>query len=436
MISLQVIRFLGILYQREVGLPVPYSELIKNFDRIRDYLRDFYVYGFKRRDEYNAKSARSYDNERRRVESWLGEYMSFRQGPDGKRIFISIDSREIKHNPLYKAFKAKSFTSKDIMLNFFILDALHNGSAFTVSELVDVLGNEYISMFETPVFLDEAIVRIKLKEYESLGLLTSEKHGKQLRYRKNIDNVPLQQWADAVTFYSEEDPLGVVGSYLLDKLPDTPDHFRYKHHYILHAPESEVLYTLLLAINEKRMAEIHIFNPRRDSPSSHTVTPLRIAVSTQSGRRYIMAYSHNAHRINLYRLDTIRRAEAGAPDDDFNERLTQSYKFLENMWGVSSGLDIHLDHIEFIVRAEPDEAFIVERLNREKRCGSVEQIGGNLYRFSADVYDTSEMLPWIRTFIGRIVSFDTTSDHTRKTFLEDLDVMYTMYIGGENNVVS
>ena len=46
-----------------------YSELIKNFERIRDYMREFYVYGFKSREEYDTKSARSYDNERRRIES-------------------------------------------------------------------------------------------------------------------------------------------------------------------------------------------------------------------------------------------------------------------------------------------------------------------------------------------------------------------------------
>ena len=28
-----------------------YSELIKNFARIRDYMREFYVYGFKSREE-------------------------------------------------------------------------------------------------------------------------------------------------------------------------------------------------------------------------------------------------------------------------------------------------------------------------------------------------------------------------------------------------
>lgn len=84
-----------------------YSELIKNFKNIRGYMREFYVYGFKSREEYDAKSARSYDNERRRMESWLGDYMSFRQDAAGKQVFLSVDSRSIPHNPLYQPFSLK-----------------------------------------------------------------------------------------------------------------------------------------------------------------------------------------------------------------------------------------------------------------------------------------------------------------------------------------
>ena len=29
-----------------------YSELIKSFEKIRDYMRDFYVYGFKSREDF------------------------------------------------------------------------------------------------------------------------------------------------------------------------------------------------------------------------------------------------------------------------------------------------------------------------------------------------------------------------------------------------
>ena len=60
-----------------------YSELVKSFERIRSYMREFYVYGFKSREEYSIKSARSYDNERRRIESWIGDFMSFHQDTSG-----------------------------------------------------------------------------------------------------------------------------------------------------------------------------------------------------------------------------------------------------------------------------------------------------------------------------------------------------------------
>ncbi len=103
-----------------------YSELIKNFDRIRDYMREFYVYGFKSREEYDKKSARSYDNERRRMESWLGDYMRFRQTAKGKAVFLSVDSRVTRRNPLYAAWKTKSFTDGDITLHFLLFDALND----------------------------------------------------------------------------------------------------------------------------------------------------------------------------------------------------------------------------------------------------------------------------------------------------------------------
>ena len=66
-----------------------YSELVKNFSRIRDYMREFYVYGFKSRNEFTKKSGRSYDDEKRRLESWLKDYMQFRQTAEGKNVLMT-----------------------------------------------------------------------------------------------------------------------------------------------------------------------------------------------------------------------------------------------------------------------------------------------------------------------------------------------------------
>ena len=101
-----------------------FQELIKNFDRIRDYMRQFYIYGFKARTEFDGKSARTYDNERRRIESWLADYTRADYTSKGKHVYINVDSKEIPQNPLYTAWKSKSFTDNDLMLHFFLLDQM------------------------------------------------------------------------------------------------------------------------------------------------------------------------------------------------------------------------------------------------------------------------------------------------------------------------
>ena len=56
-----------------------------------------------------------------------GSYMYFRQNAGGKNCFISVDKQKIRHNPFYKALKAKSFTANDIIAAFFLLDILQPG---------------------------------------------------------------------------------------------------------------------------------------------------------------------------------------------------------------------------------------------------------------------------------------------------------------------
>ena len=130
-----------------------YSELIKSFEKIRDYMREFYIYGFKSREDFNKKSARSYDDERRRIESWLGGYMAFRRSAEGKNVFISVDNRSVPFNPLHNAWKAKSFTDKDIVLHFCILDLLAEGTWRSVGEITEGVAG-LLSHTDTPFEID------------------------------------------------------------------------------------------------------------------------------------------------------------------------------------------------------------------------------------------------------------------------------------------
>ena len=76
---------------------------------------------------------------------------------------------------------------------------------------------------------------------------------------------------------------------------------------------------------------------------------------------------------------------------------------------------------------EDNEEYIVRRLEREKRIGTVEKLDQHTYRFSADVYDTSEMIPWIRTFICRIIKLNFSNRTIENQFKNDMKMMYRMY---------
>lgn len=63
----------------------------------------------------------------------------------------------------------------------------------------------------------------------------------------------------------------------------------------------------------------------------------------------------------------------------------------------------------------------------------MERLDRHTARFSADVYDASEMIPWIRTFLCRITEIHISSPELQAHFLEDMREMYAMYgvEGGE-----
>mgnify|MGYP000069412218 FL=1 len=79
------------------------------------------------------------------------------------------------------------------------------------------------------------------------------------------------------------------------------------------------------------------------------------------------------------------------------------------------------------MRISSDEPYILQCLEREKRCGRVEKTDAEHYRFIADVHDAGEMLPWLRTFIGRIESFYCSNKAVEEKFWQDLAEVYAMY---------
>lgn len=412
-----------------------YSELVKNFNRIRDYMREFYIYGFKSREEYTRKSARSYDDERRRIESWLGDYMGFRQNADGKNVFISIDSRATSHNPLYKAWKTKSFTDGDITLHFILMDIFASAQkALSLTEITEQI-DEYLSIFPEPKTFDVSTVRKKLNEYISEGIVLGEKQGKSMYYSWTMEKCDLDR--DILDFFSEIAPCGVIGSFLLDQVKEQDSHFSFKHHYITSAMDSEILCSVFMAIREKRSVILETYNRHKERVSESHVVPLRVMVSAQSGRQYLIAYAPRFRRILSFRTDHITSVKIGEVSERFDQMRQKLDEMQKHMWGVSTQnrWGNRMEHVEFTIRYGAGEKHIPKRLEREKRCGTVVHLDENTSRFTADVYDASELIPWIRTFICRITEIHISNEKLEEQFLEDIKAMYALYglEDGENH---
>lgn len=405
-----------------------FQELIKSFPKIREYVRDFFVYGFKTRSDFKDKSPRTYDNQRRRLESWLAPYVRKDYVAGGFNISLAIDSNLLDTNPLFQVWKTKSFTDNDIQLHFFILDLLQDGRERAAEEITDSLLTKYEVLF------DIQTVRRKCNSYVKEGLLNKHKTGKTVVF--SLDNT-LSHWlksteniCNALAFYQMAGSFGIIANLLLEQLDVKNQTFRVKHSFFVHTLEDEILLSLLDAMHRQAAINLEIKSSKREMKNMITCVPLQIFTSTRSGRRFLCAYLNSSKRFTCFRLDTVKKVLFLEQTDNYEDLLTKLERNRPHLWGVSfqSEERHHSDRLTMTVWAlEPTENYIVERLKREGRGGTVTRTARNTYRYETEVFDCNEMLPWIRTFIGRILSLECTAKSVEQRFYKDLHTMYHIY---------
>ncbi len=405
-----------------------FKELIKSFPKTREYVRDFFVYGFKTREEFKGKSPRTYDNERRRIESWLSGFVKRDYTEKGKNISLAIDSNLLDTNPLYQVWKTKSFTDNDIMLHFFLLDMLSDTGGMTIEEITDGILNDY------EVFFDVQMVRRKCNSYVKEGLLRKEKHGKDLLYLKNPDfkdtlaQFPMLE--SALQFYQLSAPLGIVGNTVLDTISSKNETFRVKHSFFVHTLEDEILLELLNAMRQQFSVELMIRGTKSSNESTMLGVPLQIFTSTRTGRRFLCLYLAKSKRFTCVRMDSIKKLQLAEHVPDYITLREMLMKNHDHLWGVSfqNGGRTHLETVKLTLHIkEGTEDYILKRLTREGKGGTINHIAPDTYTYEKEVFDSNEMLPWLRTFTGRILDIECSASRLKSLFYSDMEAMYQMY---------
>ena len=185
---------------------------------------------------------------------------------------------------------------------------------------------------------------------------------------------------------------------------------------------------LFEAIQKKCYITVDNLGKYADKVRTIRLVPLKIYISAQNGRQNLIAFHEQANRLNSYRLDYLLNIRIEGTCEKFDALRDTLSKVEGHMWGVNCRWNIkHLEHVEFELKTENDEQFIVRRLEREKRCGYVEKLDEHHYRYTADVFDTMEMVPWIRTFLSRITRMNFSNRTIEKKFKSDIQEMYRMY---------
>lgn len=110
---------------------------------------------------------------------------------------------------------------------------------------------------------------------------------------------------------------------------------------------------------------------------------------------------------------------------EYREKLQKN---IDRVWGVGFGGRSRLEVIcmKLYVR-EGQEDFILDRIHREGKGGELLRLEPNIYLYTKEVYDSSDISPWIKTFTGRIIQLEGTNDAVINRFYSDINRMKAIY---------
>lgn len=230
--------------------------------------------------------------------------------------------------------------------------------------------------------------------------MSEVKSGRNILYTKTncyADNIVSQYkgLGDMIKFFSEENPFGVVGSFIMDKLGAKNNIFVRKHAYMVHTLDDEILIDIMEAMEQKKAVLLSCVSRKNDKKHEITAIPLKIHCSVQTGRNYLIMYFTKQKRLMSVRVDSIVKVtplDVVADYDTYYRYYEDNRRFL---WGTSFGKSRRYgqkEHIHMEIAVdEAKEMYVVKRLEREKRSGTVTKKSDGLYAFDIDLLTLTKL---------------------------------------------
>lgn len=378
-----------------------YQELVKSFDNIRKISQDFFIYGYNGRGDFPFISDRMYDNELRRIKSYLKNYVITTQTKDKKTISISSNTIYDTINPLFELFSGKSFTSKDCFLHFVLLDILSNYKTKTLNEIYDEILDNY-----DPIDLDIMTVRNKLHEYIDLGIIMLSKENNKNLYTLQNQIIIDDKLIETLIFFQNIVPLG----YILNPITSNKkSSYIYKQVFFSNVLDDEYVLILLNAIENKQ--PILIKQRGRKNNVIVKGMPIGIYQNMITGRRYLKVMKKgNSVFVRIDKIEEVSYLD------------TEYTLFEENN---------KKEYIKVLIHIDDNEMFIVDRIYREINEENITKIDENTYQFTLYYSNLFDSIPYVRSYFGRILKLESDNKQVLTKLQRDLFSTISLYEDGE-----
>ena len=112
-------------------------------------------------------------------------------------------------------------------------------------------------------------------------------------------------------------------------------------------------------MQSKSVITVHNLSRKSTEPRKNRVIPLRIHISVQDGKQYLIAYQPDFNSIKSFRVDYLSNVKIEGTTPRFDELRAMLDDMESKTWGVgcrgSLSREARLEHVEFTIKIEDGE---------------------------------------------------------------------------------
>ena len=272
-----------------------------------------------------------------------------------------------------------------------------------------------------------------LSDLKELGIIDSRKYKNSYCYKLKdnmlnniLKDIEKNDFCNMINFFSETTALGVVGTFINNRIGNRKNIFSYKHKYFFNTLNDYNVCDLLYAIKNKLWIKVFYRNGINLISQSFVCYPIEIRQSTCNGRQHLICYNPKFRSVTSIRIDFIDRIVETDFDEKHNTEIENAKESTKFLWGVGYNdfvngnvkEKIKVHNVTLKLKVEDNEEYIVDRVVRESRIGKF-SIEKNILTFTATVTQPGEMYSWIKTFAKRILSVTVDEVDVTETVLKD-----------------